>query len=455
MAGGKSRIRKAKTLASSALHAPPADAAPAEVLPEYTLIFIFRRLTPAELLRAALACHRWRRAAVRALPLALPVLGYFFHPAGVPGKPPLSSIDKTFYPAVFAPLEASSPRLSLALSAGEMNSFKLSDVHLGLVILLPRNLPEAILPRVLVIDPASRRRALLPSPPRGALPNDRWRCDRQVFGVSVLSRAHPSRLSFDAVLFTVDGDRPRAWVASVRDGDCTWRAVPRSEDVQVKFDPWWFENRCVHAAGNIYWHICNSNRVLKLDSLTLDFSFIPVPAAIMDDRITSYRIGETPEDGRLCIVVMVDEELQIWVRGEARQSRQRDRGWLLETRMCVRKVLDTVPGLPSVGTKRHISTWFTDMDYARTGKVFVGTWGYGRYSFHMETGKLERLKMKDGKEWGHPIWGYTLAWPPAGIFPEEEHTQNFKSGVELPMPALGEGRRGGRPGPPDLRGPSP
>ncbi|TVU11031.1 hypothetical protein EJB05_44593, partial [Eragrostis curvula] len=285
MARGQSKGRKAQTLPSSAAPLPapplkeslpapplkeslPAGVAPVEVLSEGTLLFIFRRLTPAELLRAALACHRWRRAAVRALPRAPPVLGYFFHPAGVPGKPPLPSIDKTFYPAVFAPLEASSPRLSLALSAGEMNSFRLSDVHLGLIILVPINLPEAILPRVLVIDPASRRRALLPSPPRGALPDDRWRCDRQVFGVAVLSRAHPSRLSFDAVLFTVDGDRPRAWVASVRDGDCTWRAMPRSEGIQVDFDPWWFENRCVHAAGNIYWHICNSNRVLKLDSLS-------------------------------------------------------------------------------------------------------------------------------------------------------------------------------------------
>ncbi|TVU11025.1 hypothetical protein EJB05_44587, partial [Eragrostis curvula] len=421
MAGGKSRIRKAKTLASSALPAPPlkespaADPAPVAVLTEDTLVVIFRRLTPAELLRAALACHRWRRAAVRPLPREPPVLGYFFHPAGVPDKPPLQPVDKTFYPAVFVPFEASSPRLSLALPPGEMNSFSINEVHLGLVILLPRNLPDAILPRLLVVDPASRRRALLPPPPRGALRDDRWRRDRKVFGVAVLSRAHPSRLSFDAVLFTVDGRRPRAWVASVRDGDCTWRAMPRAEDVEVDFDPWWFEDRCVHAAGNIYWHICNSGRALKLDPLTLDFSFIPVPA-VLGDNWKSYRIGETL-DGRLCIVVLVNEELQIWVRGESRRS---DRGWLLETHMCVHKVLDTVPGLPGVGMKRDVSTWFTGMDFARTGKVFMRTWGYGRYSFHMETGKLERLEMKDGKEWGHPIWAYTLAWPPAFLAPEDQ-----------------------------------
>jgi hypothetical protein len=84
----------------------------------------------------------------------------------------------------------------------------------------------------------------------------------------------------DAVCLTIDGDRPRAWVASVREGNCTWRALPRAEGVIVDFDPWWFEARCVHAAGNIYWHICNSSRLLQLDPCTLDFSFMPVPAVL-------------------------------------------------------------------------------------------------------------------------------------------------------------------------------
>jgi hypothetical protein len=87
--------------------------------------------------------------------------------------------------------------------------------------------------------------------------------------------------------------------------------------------------------------------------------------------------------------------------------------------MCIEKELDTVPGLPSGRTMRHTSTWVSDMDYARTGKVFIRTWGYGRYSFHMKTGKLERLEMGDGKEHGHPIWAYTLAWPPAFLTPKD------------------------------------
>ncbi|OQU77918.1 hypothetical protein SORBI_3009G121750 [Sorghum bicolor] len=137
---------------------------------------------------------------------------------------------------------------------------------------------------------------------------------------------------------------------------------------------------------------------------------MPVPA-VLGDRFEKYRIGETPEDGRLCMASIVENlSLQIWVRGEARCSS--DRGWLLERKICMTKLLDTVPGLPKDSMMRVLCTWLSDMDYARTGKVFITTWGYGRYSFHLETSKLERLVMEDGKEHGNPIYAYTLAWPP-------------------------------------------
>jgi hypothetical protein len=145
----------------------------------------------------------------------------------------------------------------------------------------------------------------------------------------------------------------------------------------------------MHTAGNVYWHICNSSRVLQLDPRTLEFSFMPVPAAV-GDGFNKYRIGETPEDGRLCMASIVDEEsLQIWVRGG--EPRWSDRGWWLEREICMTKMLDTVPGLPKDNMMWMLCTWLNDMDYGRTGKVFITTWGYGRYSFHLETGKLERL----------------------------------------------------------------
>uniref|UniRef100_A0A0E0LZ01 F-box domain-containing protein n=1 Tax=Oryza punctata TaxID=4537 RepID=A0A0E0LZ01_ORYPU len=399
-------------MASETLLPPPPTVAD---LTDDTLRYILHRLAPADLLRAALACHRWRRAAARCVEgTPPPLLGYFFHPADTPLTAQIVASSGALHPAAFAPLDASSPRLSLDGLGGGTKGFSIYDVHLGLVLLLPESLPSGILPRILVLDPASRRRALLPQPPRDALPGDRWRGRRHIVGAAVLSRAHPSRLCFDAVCLTVDDEHPRAWVASYRDGECSWRALPQDTRVTVAFDPFWFEGRCVHAAGDIYWHICNSGRLLKLDPATLNFSYLLAPSEL-GDRNKKFRIGEAPEDGRLGMATVEDQELQFWVRGEANWS---DNGWFLQKRMNMRKVFDTVPGLPRDKVSRIICIWLSDIDAGRTGKLFIKTEGYGRYSFHMDTAKLERLATEDGKEYGHPIYAYFVAWPPAFLAPE-------------------------------------
>ncbi|EEE69294.1 hypothetical protein OsJ_28572 [Oryza sativa Japonica Group] len=405
---------------------PPAEEAPTTTvaaLTDDTLRNILHRLAPADLLRAALACHRWRRAAARCAKGAPPpLLGYFFHPADTPPPVhlPFSASRGRLHPAAVSPVDASSsssPRLSLDYLGGT-KGFIIYDVYLGLVLLLPTSLPSGTLPRILVLDPASRRRALLPQPPRDALPGDRWRGRRHIVGAAVLSRAHPSRLCFDAVCLTVDDKHPRAWVASYRDGECSWRALPRDTGVTVAFDPYWFEGRCVHAAGDIYWHICHSGRLLKLDPATLSFSYLLAPSELGDSN-KKFRIGETPEDGRLGMATVEDQEMQFWVRGEASGS---DNGWFLRKRMNMRKVLDTIPGLPRDMMSRIISIWLSDIDSGRTGKLFIKTQGYGRYSFHMDTGKLDRLATEDGKEYGHPIYAYYVAWPPAFLAPELEES---------------------------------
>ncbi|CAN6195353.1 unnamed protein product [Urochloa humidicola] len=398
--------------------------APVFILTDDALCLILRRLSIADLLRAALVCRWWRRAVSLSLPRPPPLLGYFFHPDDTPPPPPITQEERILYPAVFLPFGAPAaaaggspcPCLSLDFAPEVARcGYSIQDVHLGLLLLLPCKVPEVVVPRSLVLDPASRRRALLPPPPRDALPDDRWRRTRKAIGVAVLSRAHPSRLSFDAVCFTVDGDRPRAWVASVRDGDCTWRALPRSTEVKVDFDPMWFEKRCVHAAGKIYWHICNSNRVLSLDPRTLEFSYLLAPAQL--GNFSKYRIGEMPEDGQLCIASAEDEQLQVYVRWNAKRS---DNGWLLVRHMSLRKVFDSVPRLPRGLVDRIAGIWLSDIDAGRTGRVFIKTLGYGRYSFDMETGKLECLVTEDGQEHGHPIYAYYLAWPPAFLVSSEE-----------------------------------
>ncbi|CAN6195354.1 unnamed protein product [Urochloa humidicola] len=406
---------------------PMGGAPPVAVLPEDVFICILRRLSPADLIRAALACRRWRRAASLAH-RAPPLLGYLVQPADTPPRPPFLETNRFLYPAVLVPLHdvaaaAASPCLFYDFAPDAALGFIIEDVHLGLVLLLesPRPRPQGVIPDILVVDPASRRRAMLPPPPLDAVLEGLL--SRRVVGVAVLSRAHPSRLCFDAVCFTVDGDRPRAWVASVRHGDCTWRVLPPSRAVEVDFDTIWFESRPVHAAGDIYWHICNSSRVLKLDPRTLEFSFLLAPAELNYNE--KYRIGEKPEDGRLCIACAEDQQLRLWVHGDTDGS---GNGWVLERQMCLRKVLDTIPDLPKDDLSRMMSLWLSDIDAGRSGKVFIKTCGYGRYSFHMETGKLECLATNDGKEYSHPIYAYFLAWPPAFLVPSGSEATDHLGG---------------------------
>ncbi|GJN11756.1 hypothetical protein PR202_ga29972 [Eleusine coracana subsp. coracana] len=162
--------------------------------------------------------------------------------------------------------------------------------------------------------------------------------------------------------------------------------MPRTEDVEVDFDPIWFEHLCMHAAGNIYWHIGNSGRMFRLDPRTLDFSFFLAPAEL-GDNFRKYRIGEAPEDGSLCMASILDQQ---------------------PATLCA----DVM--------KRHLCTWLSDFDGGRTGKVFIKTWGYGRYSYHLETGKFEHLETDDGLEHSDPIYAYFLAWPPAFLASPEE-----------------------------------
>ncbi|CAM0950790.1 unnamed protein product [Alopecurus aequalis] len=416
--GGKPKP-KPKTPPSTSLPAsvpPPRPVEPKEaakaidVLTEPVLRNVLRRLPLADLLRAALACHRWRRAAARCLPRAPPLLGYFFHPVKTPPPLPIKDAERTHYDAVFAPLGASSPRHCLEFAPDASRS-KLYDCHQGLLLLEPTvSLPKGALPRLLILDPATRRHVLLPPPPRCTVPDDRrWRLCRHYVGSALLSRAHPSKLCFEAVCFAIEDGHPRAWVASVDDGQCRWRALPRDMEVEVDFDPKLFKGRCVHAAGKLYWHICNSGRVLALDAATLQFSYLLAPS-VLGDHFSKYRVGETPDDGRLCIVTVENQVMQLWVRGETRCS---DNGWHVEKEMNLHKVYDTVPGLPRDARARMASIWITDIDSGHTGKLFIQMSGYGRYSFDLKTRKLERLVMKGGMEYGDPIYAYFLAWPPA------------------------------------------
>jgi hypothetical protein len=366
--------------------------------------------------RAALACRVPRRllshsAAASSAPHARAsssLLGHFYHPF-CPQDPNAFRFPTTSAPA-FQPLTATSPRLTLDFLPKDPDifDFSLSDSHLGLLLLRQKaDAFNSTNRSLLVCDPVSRRHALVPPPPFTSLSSG------EVVGVALLSRAADDDaaggLRFEVVCVAVDADRPRAWVGSFRDGWCRWSALPRSRGVTIDFDLMRFEHICVHAAGGMYWHILNSHFVLALDAATMEFSRLPPPAMMWGgtDGSHKYRIGQMPEDGRLCIASLERRHgLQLCVRGDGRGS---DNGWVLERRIRMKEVLDTVPSLPKDLFVRHYRLWLGDMDAGRTGRVFINTMGYGNFSYHMETGKLECLTREDGMTFGHPIFAYFSA----------------------------------------------
>ncbi|XP_044963558.1 uncharacterized protein LOC123421933 [Hordeum vulgare subsp. vulgare] len=350
--------------------------------------------------RAALACRSARRllsTSGQPRPAPSTLLGHFHHPmwpqdAEAFQLPPLAA-------PVFQPLTPSSPSLSIDFLPDVLD-YALHDSHLGLVLL--RRKPQFGTRGFLVCDPVSRRHAQLPPPPISSNNGG------VVIGAALLSRA-PSGggLQFEILCVALEVDRPRAWIASYHDGRCRWAALAPSRGVTLDLDHTRFERVCVHAAGGMYWHVLHSPAVLALDTASCDFSFLPAPALMWggDDGDHKYRIGEMPEDGRLCIASLERRHgLQICVRAQVGATG--DNGWVLDRRVPMEEVLDTVPSLPKDRLLRHSRMWLGDMDAGRTGKVFINTIGFGNFSYDIIDHKLEPLTIEDGTTYGHPVFAY-------------------------------------------------
>ncbi|XP_052168064.1 uncharacterized protein LOC127784752 [Oryza glaberrima] len=354
--------------------------------------------------RAALTFRRLL-SSHSAAPVPLPLLGYFHHPAPVPprGCPPRPHTTLTV-PA-FQPLAASSTsprRLSL--------DFVPDLSHFTILLLRHRERHDAFL----VCDPVSRRHALFHPPPVDEYSSG------GIFSAALLSRDDAAAgdpggdgdgggLRFGAVCVAVNLGCPCAWVGTYRDGECLWISLPRSREVAIEFDPDLLECLAVRAAGSLYWHIRNNSWTLALDTATLPFSFLRAPAAMWDSTTHHrYRVGEMPgAGGRLCVASLEPPGLlELWVLGSGEGS---DHGWVMERRVRMLEVLDAVPWLSRNVLLRHLVLWLSDIDAGRTGKVFIATARFGRFSYHLDTGEMECLATEDGMEYGQPIFPYFSA----------------------------------------------
>ncbi|KAK3129292.1 hypothetical protein QOZ80_6BG0476520 [Eleusine coracana subsp. coracana] len=133
----------------------------------------------------------------------------------------------------FEPFAAASPCLSrdfLPLPANTRLEFSLADSHLGLILLR-----SALVPTFLVCDPVSHRHTLFP-PLLATASMD----GNIFFGPAILSRVG-GRFEFDAIVITIQDGRMRPWVVSFRVSGCSWRTLPRTEEVEIMFNPFWIE----------------------------------------------------------------------------------------------------------------------------------------------------------------------------------------------------------------------
>ncbi|TVU11049.1 hypothetical protein EJB05_44611, partial [Eragrostis curvula] len=322
------------------------------------------------------------------------LLGHFHHPTTTARPVMLRSKSAP----VFQPHAADAPRLSLDFLPADCAAagFTLFDSHRGLLLLLRPSGDAGGGPRFLVCDPISHRHALLPPLPASAF------SDGEFAGAALLAPvAAAGGFEFRALCLTVHGDRPRLWLSSYHEGDegACWLGMPPSRSFRIKWPLTSMENHCVRAAGSLYWHVSNSESALVLDTTTLDFSLLRAPAMIWDDLgFPSYRVGETPGDGRLCFATLDGQTLRLCARGTGG-----DDGWVLEREACLREVLGAATDRPA------FCAWLGDIDPGRTGKVFIRSFGYGHFSYDMDTGKLDRLTTDDGQDFGHPMFAYFAA----------------------------------------------
>jgi hypothetical protein len=139
---------------------------------------------------------------------------------------------------------------------------------------------------------------------------------------------------------------------------------------------------------------------ITLDTRTMEFSMLPLPATI-----TRYSIGET-EDGRCCLVCVSNRILQVWL---LRQNRGGGSKWEFEKEKPLSDLL--------LGDY---------CDRHRVGKVVDGlviVWAGDKNAsfgdkFHHYAIDLKNLSLLAKLcEGGTVVYPFHLPWPPSGLTP--------------------------------------
>uniref|UniRef100_A0ACD5WJS4 Uncharacterized protein n=2 Tax=Avena sativa TaxID=4498 RepID=A0ACD5WJS4_AVESA len=347
--------------------------------------------SPASLARAAIFSRRWRRVAsspdflrrFRERHPSPPVLGLF-----------VSQTDLGHLP-VFHPSASvrSDPDLAAAARGGDFlltrlehdPAWRLRDCHNGRLLLCRGD-------SLSIYDPVSHRHVAV----RRSSKDDPCPVSGAEYMSDCLLGGHGE--SFRVVSVQRDGTRLRAM--EYRPSSPDWRCHPWVDGVAVA-------TLCTPAmpaaaAGLIFWRR-DQNSSLRLDTSTMTFSTVPLPAPLLVLSPQSirprqvYGIGDT-EAGECCLVVIVGRTtLQVWL---LKKNGAGDMSWELEKQTEINEL---------TGFTRRFRVYMVS-----AGQALVYSTG-GKYSHFVIDLKSLTLKDKFLCHRYMAAYPFQMAWPPAGF----------------------------------------
>ncbi|VAH02570.1 unnamed protein product [Triticum turgidum subsp. durum] len=337
--------------------APPA-ASTVDVLGDDLLQEVFVLLPgPADLLRAALACRPFLRAATRRV--------------AERGDFALSFI----------------PRRGRPGAAGAGTPWQLLDCRNGRLLLRSRSSQD-----LAVADPLARRWVSLPALPGDhpvgyALVTDDG--DYSVFKAACISRV---------------GDTTDLRAFLLSSADLRWADVGG-----LAQQPNLAASRAMQANGSLYWKLVGGQHVLALNTATTELAVLPLPPFL---RELSFDVIEKGEDGAggLHVLTMRGFCIEVWV------SEDDGAGGLAWT--LVDKSVRFHRAIAEMIGSEHFYHLTLDVIGVAAGVVFLRN-GSCLFCIHLETMKMTKLSENESCP-SALIYPYTIAWPPAFLNSIEE-----------------------------------
>ncbi|XBH59336.1 hypothetical protein VPH35_080621 [Triticum aestivum] len=372
------------------------------------LLDIFLRLPNLpSLVRAALTCRPWL-GAVRSS-RSFRRLFRALHPAPLIGL--FIDIDGAAAPS-FVPLRRSDPDVTAAVRRGDFlltslpvnddedTSWCITGCRHGYVLLWNKIVWKN--PTVAAVNPMTWAVGIIP------VHRDVWagRSGRRrhfaFLGFHLLSSEENPR-SFRVVCVCADKQRVRVAVFSPEARD--WAVHPW---VHVGGDNSLKSSAGTLVSGSVYWPFHGEGRMIKINTATMDISFVDLPLQIKVEG-SNFRAGET-KDGQLCIVYASDDFLlRAWTRSLDAHGIE---VWVLENIISLSEGIDEI-------TEGCVLDLPVDLKVVqvRSGYVYLsatcmthpGTLRCWFISVSLET--IEHELLVDGC-FGGSVCPYSMAWPP-------------------------------------------